>query len=102
MPFLRNAWYVAAWSRELTDRAALRAALDGAVRDDGVTIVEALVPSESACVGLGYLDAVVSFVRQPCARSKRLNATEAGCPNGQAGEVGGPSVGGIARRFTHD
>ena len=43
-------------------RETLRAALDGSLRHDGVTIVEALVPAESACVGLGYLDAVVSFM----------------------------------------
>jgi 2-succinyl-5-enolpyruvyl-6-hydroxy-3-cyclohexene-1-carboxylate synthase len=43
-------------------RESLRAALDGAVRHDGVTIVEALVPSDSGCVGLRYLDAVVSFM----------------------------------------
>ncbi|HTH73840.1 MAG TPA: 2-succinyl-5-enolpyruvyl-6-hydroxy-3-cyclohexene-1-carboxylic-acid synthase [Trinickia sp.] len=43
-------------------RASLRAALDGAARYDGVTIVEALVPPDSAVDGLGCLEAVLSLM----------------------------------------
>jgi 2-succinyl-5-enolpyruvyl-6-hydroxy-3-cyclohexene-1-carboxylate synthase len=41
-------------------RDALRAALDGARSHEGVTIVEAQVPPESAREGLFYLDALIS------------------------------------------
>lgn len=41
-------------------RESLRAALDGAARHDGVTIVEALVPPDSARAGLGCLEAMLA------------------------------------------
>lgn len=43
-------------------RESLRAALDGAARHDGVTIVEALVPPNSAYEGLRCLDSILAFM----------------------------------------
>lgn len=43
-------------------RESLRAALDGAARHDGVTIVEALVPPDSAYAGLHCLEAILSYM----------------------------------------
>jgi 2-succinyl-5-enolpyruvyl-6-hydroxy-3-cyclohexene-1-carboxylate synthase len=43
-------------------REALRCALDRAARHPGVTIVEAVVPADSAYDGLHCLDAVLAYM----------------------------------------